>query len=95
PESRHTGDFKVDILVHDPLFTVECWESGSPAQTVFKTGDLQILCALTGTATVKTDSSFLALSAGQFCLLPASLPSTTIEFCAASRILVATPGPQT
>jgi mannose-6-phosphate isomerase len=65
-------------LVRDPLFNAEHLEIKSGASVKLKPRKLQIVAAVCGELEVKSDSVPVKLSAGQFCLVPASLEWTEI-----------------
>jgi mannose-6-phosphate isomerase len=65
-------------LVRDPLFNVEHLEIKSGATVNLKPRKLQIIAAVRGKLEVSSDSIPVKLSAGQFCLVPASLERTEI-----------------
>jgi len=72
------GKIKTRSLVHDPLFNVENLEIKSGAVAKLKEQKLQIVAAVNGQIEIKNDSTIVNLSAGQFCLIPASLERTEI-----------------
>jgi mannose-6-phosphate isomerase len=77
---KFSGDDKIKSrsLVRDPLFNVEHLEIKSGACMNLKPRRLQIIAAVRGELEVRNDSVPLKLSAGQFCLIPASLERTEI-----------------
>jgi mannose-6-phosphate isomerase len=74
------GDDKIKsrALVCDPLFNVEYLEIKCRAGVKLKPRKLQIVAAMHGELEVKNDLVPVKLSAGQFCLIPASLKQTEI-----------------
>jgi mannose-6-phosphate isomerase class I len=60
-------------LVNDPLFYVEVWKLDGPGEAALKPKKLQILAVTTGSVDVTANGITANLSAGQFCLIPASL----------------------
>jgi mannose-6-phosphate isomerase len=72
------GKIKSRSLVRDPLFNVEHLEIKSGASVKLKPRKLQIVAAVRGELEVSSDSAPVKLSAGQFCLIPASLERTEI-----------------
>jgi mannose-6-phosphate isomerase len=78
--ANFSGDDKIRsrLLVRDKLFNVEHWEMNNGAATKLKEQKLQIVAAVRGELEVRSDSVPLELSAGQFCLVPASLAWTEI-----------------
>jgi mannose-6-phosphate isomerase len=75
-----TGDDKIKSrpLVRDKLFNVEHLEIKSGASVKLTPRKLQIIAAVRGELEVRSDSVPVKLSAGQFCLIPASLGQTEI-----------------
>ena len=67
------GEIRTRPLVHDPLFNVEAVEMKDGASLKLKPRRLQIVAAVSGQVAVRGDSTVVNLSAGQFCLVPASL----------------------
>jgi mannose-6-phosphate isomerase len=63
-------------LVRDRLFNVENLEMKTGAVAKLKERKLQIVAAVSGLIEIKSDSESVNLSAGQFCLIPASLERT-------------------
>jgi mannose-6-phosphate isomerase len=76
-----TGDGvqKVRQLVRDPLFTVEAEEVGAGANVALRPKKMQIVALLAGRVQVCDGVGRLALAAGQFCLVPASLAQATVR----------------
>jgi mannose-6-phosphate isomerase len=74
------GDDKIKSrsLVHDPLFNAEHLEIKSGTVAKLKEHQLQIIAAVSGQIEIKGNSEIVNLSAGQFCLVPASLERTEI-----------------
>ena len=74
------GDDKIKSrsLVRDPLFGVEHLEIKSGTSLHLKSRKLQIVAAVHGELEVGSSSLPVKLSAGQFCLIPASLDRTKI-----------------
>jgi mannose-6-phosphate isomerase len=78
-ETKFTGDeVQVRPLVNDPLFKVEALEMKSGASLNLKPRKLQIVAAVRGELEVQSNSVSVKLSAGQFCLVPASLARTKV-----------------
>jgi mannose-6-phosphate isomerase len=72
------GKIKLRPLVRDKLFNAEHLEMKNDAVAKLKERTLQIIAAISGQIEIKSDSEILNLSAGQFCLIPASLERTEI-----------------
>jgi mannose-6-phosphate isomerase len=78
-ETKFSGDkVKVRSLVTDPLFNVETWQLNSGVVSKLKERKLQIVAVVSGQIEIKSNSETVNLSAGQFCLVPASLDHTEI-----------------
>jgi mannose-6-phosphate isomerase len=75
-----SGDGKVKsrLLVRDKLFNVENLEIKTGVIATLKEQKLQIVAAVRGQIEIKGGSENINLSAGQFCLIPASLKRTEI-----------------
>jgi mannose-6-phosphate isomerase len=79
-ERKFFGDDKIKSrpLVRDKLFNVENLEMKTGAVAKLKEQKLQIAAAVGGRIEIKSGSETVNLSAGQFCLIPASLEQTEI-----------------
>ena len=79
-ETKFTAAGKIQkrSLVNDPLFNVEAWKLDSGASGLLKPKKLQIIAVTAGEIEIKGEPPALLLSAGQFCLIPASLEQTKI-----------------
>ncbi len=77
---KFSGDDKIKSrpLVRDKLFDVEHLEIKSGAVAKLKEHKLQIIAAVSGQVEIKGGLEIVNLSAGQFCLIPASLERTEI-----------------
>ena len=79
-QSRFTGNtVKVRPLVNDPLFNVETLAMKSGANMKLKSRQLQIVAAVSGQLAIQSGPVSVNLSAGQFCLIPASLEQTEVS----------------
>ncbi len=67
------GGRKVCPLVQHPLFCAEAHEVAAGASVTLQAGKAQIVCLVEGRAELRSGQGTLALAAGQFGLLPASL----------------------
>jgi mannose-6-phosphate isomerase len=81
------------LLVDDPLFKVRVLDF-EPASSVFELAAkaASIVGVVEGTVTVRSTNGSVALSAGQFCLVPACLENSVIAASGASKVLIAEPG---
>jgi mannose-6-phosphate isomerase len=79
-ETKFTTDGKIQkrTLVNDPLFTVETWKLNSGATGWLKPNQSQIIAVIAGGIEIRSGATAVNLSAGQFCLIPASLAETEI-----------------
>jgi mannose-6-phosphate isomerase len=78
-ETQFAGnEIKVRSLVNDPLFNVEAWKLNAGASGWLKPKRLQIVAVTSGQVEIKGGSTAVALSAGQFSLIPAGLERTEI-----------------
>ena len=78
--TKFTTDGKIQtrLLVNDPLFNVETWKLNSGAGGLLKPKKLQIVAATCGKIEVRSGTNSVNLSAGRFCLIPASLEQAEI-----------------
>jgi mannose-6-phosphate isomerase len=79
-ENKFVADGKISkrVLVSDPLFNVKTWKVDLGASGFLRPQKMQIIAAVTGQIEIKNNSEIVKLSAGQFCLIPASLVRTEI-----------------
>ena len=76
--SPPNGVQRVRPLVSDPLFMVEAQELAAGTTVALLPKKMQIVALLAGRVQVCNDTGSLALAAGQFCLIPASLAQVTV-----------------
>jgi mannose-6-phosphate isomerase len=74
-------------LVHDPLFNVEAWRLAVGTESALKPHKLQIVAITKGHAEIKSGTTAVGLSAGQFCLVPASLDQTEVIATSTTELL--------
>jgi mannose-6-phosphate isomerase len=72
------GGVQKRALVNDPLFNVETWKLNTGARGALKPKKLQIVAVTDGQVEIKSGSSSVNISAGQFSLIPAGLDQTEI-----------------
>ena len=79
-ETKFAADGKIQkrSLVNNPLFNVETWKLNSGTNGLLKPKKLQIVAVTAGKIEIKSGATALDLSAGQFCLIPASLERTDV-----------------
>jgi mannose-6-phosphate isomerase class I len=94
PKIFENPDRIVQRLVRNPLFMVELWKSKTAHSTTMKKVGMQIIGAVSGTGTVRSASAVRAvqLSAGEFCLIPASLTEFELTAESDSSFLCVTGG---
>jgi mannose-6-phosphate isomerase len=81
PKVSESPDLTIHRLVEDPLFCVELWKPKSAGKPLHRfTSQMQIIGAVSGSVTVKSNAprSTAELTAGGFCLIPATVPA--VEF---------------
>ena len=81
------GEHKVRSLVRDPLFTAEAQEASAGTNVPLRPNKMQIIALLAGSVQVDDGTGTLALAAGQFCLVPASLAQVTLRVETATTFL--------
>jgi mannose-6-phosphate isomerase len=72
------GQVQKRPLVNDPLFNVEAWKLEPGTNGLLKSGKLQIVAVTGGEIEIRSGTISVNLSAGQFCLIPASLERTEV-----------------
>jgi mannose-6-phosphate isomerase len=79
-ETKFVADGKIQTrsLVSDPLFNVEVWKLAAGAAGWLKPKKLQIVAVTAGSVEIAGNSTTVNLSAGHFCLIPASLDQTQV-----------------
>jgi mannose-6-phosphate isomerase len=82
-----SGEIQKRSLVRDPLFNVEAWQLNSDTGARLKPKQLQLVAVTTGRIEIKSGTTSVALSAGQFGLIPASLDQTEIVAQSAAGLL--------
>jgi mannose-6-phosphate isomerase class I len=65
--------------VRDPLFSAEAQEASAGASVPLRPKKMQIVALLAGRVQVCDGADKLALAAGQFCLVPASVPQANVR----------------
>jgi len=73
------GDIQKRALVSDPLFNVEVWKLAAGFTGLLTPNKLQIIAVTAGSVEVAANSTSVNLSAGHFCLIPASLEMTKVS----------------
>ena len=72
------GGVQKRSLVADPLFNVESWNMRAGTGGLLASSRLQIVAVTAGEAKVQNGTTVVSLTAGQFCLIPASLDQTWV-----------------
>jgi mannose-6-phosphate isomerase len=88
-ETKFVTDGKIQKrpLVNDALFKVEGWKLNSGVGGFLKPKKLQMVAVTSGGIEIKSNSTPVILSAGQFSLIPASLERTEILATAEAALL--------
>jgi mannose-6-phosphate isomerase len=73
------GGVQKRSLVADPLFNVETWQVSAKASGTLAPNKLQIVAVTCGEIRILSGATLVNLSAGQFCLIPASLEHTSLS----------------
>jgi len=74
-------------LVTDPLFNVEAWKLNAGGNGLLQAKKLQIVAVTTGKVEIRSAGTTAELSAGDFCLIPASLERTEVVAKAGAALL--------
>ncbi len=85
--SARNGAHKLRPLVSDPLFTVVAQEASAGTSVALRPKKMQIIALLAGRAQVCDGAGQLALAAGQFCLVPASVSQAEVRAESAATFL--------
>jgi len=81
-------NFESRQLVKDPLFTLEQFKIHSRAAMLFRRKRMQIIGVVSGEVSVgSTEGETVVLRAGEFCLVPASLPVVELFFAPGTQFL--------
>ena len=81
------GNLQKRSLVNDPLFNVAAWKLNSGAVGLLKPKQLQIIAATNGAVEIRSGSTAVTLSAGDFSLIPASLDGVEIAASSDAAVL--------
>ena len=81
------GPARARPLVRDPLFTVEAWQLDAGPPLGLAQGRMHILGVVSGALSVSNGQPSFSLAAGQFCLIPASLPQLELRTETAATFL--------
>lgn len=76
---KQTGGITIRPLVKNPLFSVEACEARAAQTQTLTPGTMQIVGVVSGRLRIVDRGASLAVAAGQFCLLPASLNEVTLQ----------------
>jgi mannose-6-phosphate isomerase len=87
PDFVADGAIQKRPLVIDPLFNVTEWKLNPAGGGELKPGKLQIMAVTAGAVEIKSGSTVVHLSTGQFCLVPASLPQSEVSAKSAATLL--------
>ena len=86
------GEFEARPLVRHPLFDADLVRAESPGTLTFDDARLLIVAVVAGRITATGGGVTEQLTAGQFCLLPASLPEVQLDAERDASFLVVEPG---
>lgn len=92
PVIRKAGDARVELLVADPLFTVEKCSLPAGESKPVNPGAARVIAVLEGRLVVRYLTESIVLQAGQFCLFPASLSGATLQAEKTASFLEVGPG---
>ena len=81
------GGIQTRSLVKDPLFNVDVWKLPAGVTAALPPHKMQILAVTAGEVQVESGPTAVSLSAGQFCLVPASLAETHVSAGSAAALL--------
>ena len=79
PEFQGPGPIQRQMLVRDPLFTVESIRLEPGAQVALSPGRMQIVGVVSGELNIVSQADPVALLPGRFALLPAALRDTAVK----------------
>ncbi len=82
----------IQTLVEDPLFSVETVSLVPPAHIDYELNVPHVIGMIEGKATIFHENYPVEMTAGQFCLVPASLKQMKVEGNRTGRFIVAKPG---
>lgn len=85
--SFHAEGVQKRSLVEDPLFDVEAWQVASGVRGEFTPNQLQIVAVTGGEIAIQSGDARVNLSAGQFCLIPASVEGAFLVASANATVL--------
>jgi mannose-6-phosphate isomerase len=82
------GDLGIRPLVRDPLFDVDSVRTRAKGSVTIEGGRMRIAAVTAGSLVIAGGRVSLDVRAGQFCLVPASLPDATLTFDAGTSYLM-------
>ena len=91
-EASHSGPLAITPLVRHALFNVDAVRSEARAQMPLQPGRLRIVAVVERRAVVNGGGVGVELTAGQFCLVPATVGDASLTLGRGARLLVVEPG---
>lgn len=88
----HEKNLRSRALVRDSLFEIREFDVASSGELALASGKPHVVAAVKGILSVNGGSEEATLTAGEFCLIPASLKNSLVKAEADSKLLVATAG---
>jgi mannose-6-phosphate isomerase len=92
PRVEHATHGRNRLLVDDPLFRVEKAEIDPDRAMLLKPATLQVVGVLAGSAALTSSAATVPLQAGQFALVPASVPESAVSAGDSVELLWVQPG---
>ncbi len=92
PREQATAYGRMRPLVDDPLFRVDQVAIDAGKQLPLAPATMQVIGLLKGAAEVTSPAGNVALAAGQFALIPACLPGSSLSAATATELLWVRPG---
>ncbi len=87
PQFPDAGPVRRQVLVRDPLFTVECIRVDAGAQVPLSPDWMQIVGVIAGELSIVSHADTFALRPGQFALVPAALTNTAVQARSSATLL--------
>lgn len=91
PEAEQPN-LHIQTLVEDPLFEVEVLSIVPPGRINYSVSVPHVVAAVEGRVNIHHSKFPVTLSAGQFCLIPASLEDLELQAEVSAKVLIARPG---
>jgi mannose-6-phosphate isomerase len=91
-DTRSSGQFDIQRLVDDPLFTVDLVRARADDVMILRPSRLRVIAAVEGEDTVIGGGESVTMTPGRFCVVPAGLRKSTVAATAGSTFLLVEPG---